>query len=89
MAIDPKAAAPHVEMIRDSIVLGHDEEGLAEARAMPKLRAEDQPSDGKGAVGFQEILHEAAVERDVETGDFTACSGSEKCVRLFLVHLNR
>jgi tetratricopeptide (TPR) repeat protein len=78
IAIYPKAAAPHVEVIRDSIVLGHDEEGLAEARAMPNLRAEDQPLLQRGA-GFQEILYEAARERDLETGDFYAAQ-SEKCV---------
>jgi tetratricopeptide (TPR) repeat protein len=77
MAIDPKAAAPHVEAIRDSIVLGHDEEGLAEARAMPNFRAEDQPLLQRGS-GFQDILYEAAMERDLETGDFAAAR-SEKC----------
>ena len=78
MAINPKAAPPHVEIIRDSIVLGHDEEGLAEARAMPKLRAEDQPLLQRGR-GFQIILYEAARERDLETGDF-ADALSQKCV---------
>ena len=78
IAIYPKAAAPHVEVIRDSIVLGHDEEGLAEARAMPNFRAEDQPLLQRGS-GFQLILSEAARERDLETGDFAAAQ-SEKCV---------
>ena len=78
IAIYPKAAAPHVEVIRDSIVLGHDEEGLAEARAIPNFRAEDQPLLQRGS-GFQLILYEAARERDLETGDFAAAQ-SEKCV---------
>jgi len=78
MAIDPKAAAAHVEIIRDSIALGHDEEGLAEARAMPKLRAEDQPPLQSGR-GFQLILYEAAQERDLKTGDF-ADALAQKCV---------
>jgi tetratricopeptide (TPR) repeat protein len=78
MAIDPKAATPHVELIRDSILLGHDEEGLAEARALPKLRAEDQLPLQRGR-GFQEILYEAARERDIETGDFAQVR-SENCV---------
>jgi len=77
LAIDPKAAAPRVEIIRDSIAMGHDEEGLAEARAVPKLRAEDQPLLQRGR-GFQIILYEAARERDLETGDF-ADALTRKC----------
>jgi hypothetical protein len=78
LAIDPKAAAPRVETIRDSIAMGHDEEGLAEARAVPKLRAEDQPLLQRGR-GFQIILYEAARERDLETGDFAEAL-TQKCV---------
>ena len=78
IAIDPKGAAAHVEIIRDSIALGHDEEGLAEARAMPSFRAEDQVPLQRGR-GFQVILYEAARERDVETGDF-ANAPTENCI---------
>jgi len=78
ISIYPKAAAPHVEVIRDSHVLGHDEEGLAMAREMPNFRAQDQPAVQRG-FGFQEILFEAARERDVETGDFAAAQAN-KCV---------
>jgi tetratricopeptide (TPR) repeat protein len=67
-----------VEVIRDSHVLGHDEEGLAMAREMPNFRAQDQPAVQRG-FGFQEILFEAARERDVETGDFAAAQAN-KCV---------
>jgi tetratricopeptide (TPR) repeat protein len=59
-------------------VLGHDEEGLAIARAMPKLRAADQIASQRGR-GFQEILYEAAQERAVETGDFAEAL-SERCI---------
>jgi tetratricopeptide (TPR) repeat protein len=78
ISIYPKAAAPHVEIIRDSIVLGHDEEGLAVAREMPNFRAQDQPVVQRG-FGFQEILYEAERERDLETGDFAAAQAN-KCV---------
>ena len=75
---DPKAAAPHVEVMRDFILLGHDEEGLAEARALQKIREEDQVPAQRGS-GFQEILYEAARERALATGDFAdALSG--KCI---------
>jgi hypothetical protein len=78
ISIYPKGAAPHVEIIRDSIVLGHDEEGLAVARAIPNFRAEDQPAVQRG-FGFQAILYEAERERDLETGDFAAAQAN-KCV---------
>ncbi|HUE65168.1 MAG TPA: hypothetical protein VMO78_12405 [Rhizomicrobium sp.] len=78
ISINPKAAAPHVEVMRDFILLGHDEEGLAEARALQKIREEDQMPAQRGS-GFQDILYEAARERALATGDFAdALSG--KCI---------
>ena len=79
VAIDPKVATPHVEMIRDSIVMGHDEEVLAEARTLVKFRAQDQTPSQRGT-GFQQILYEAARARDIETGDFGQLL-SEKCTK--------
>ena len=67
-----------MEIIRDSIAMGHDEQGLAEARAMPNFRAEDQILSQRGR-GFQVILYEAEQERDIKTGDFADALAS-KCV---------
>ena len=75
MASNPKAVAPHVEVVRDSIVLGHDEEGLEQAREIQNFHREDQPPQQRGR-GFDEILQEAANERDTETGDFLGAAGN-------------
>jgi hypothetical protein len=77
ISINPKSAGPHVEVMRISILLGHDEEGPAEARALQKIREEDQTSVERG-FGFQDILYEAARESALETGDFAGAL-SEKC----------
>ncbi len=69
ISIDPKIAAPHVELIRDSEVLGHDEVGLQEALKFPAFRREDQPPSQQGA-GFTAIVHEAELERSTDLGDF-------------------
>jgi tetratricopeptide (TPR) repeat protein len=68
-ATDPKSAPPRVEMIRDGILMGHDEMALQAARALQTFRREDQNPGMQGA-GFTEILYEAADERDSATGDF-------------------
>ena len=78
VATDPRAAPPRVEMIRDGLLLGHDETALAAARALQTIRREDQQPAMQGA-GFDEIQYEAAEERDAATGDFLPRTIAEKC----------
>jgi hypothetical protein len=67
--IDPKALPPHMEMMFSAFDLGHDEEGLREARLIPCFRQDEQYAWREGR-GFSDVREQAAIERDVETGDF-------------------
>ena len=72
-AIDPKAVVPHVNIMRFSLVLGHDEEVLRQANLIPSFRIEDDPSLWRGR-GFAAVQAEATHNRDLELGDFAAAA---------------
>jgi hypothetical protein len=77
LAINPHAAAPHVEIVRSAISESHDEETLAAARAIAGLKREDQPAMQQGR-GFDEVQNEAAFARERVTADY-AQAMTEPC----------
>jgi hypothetical protein len=66
--IDPRTAAPHMEMMAVERTLGRDEDLLREAKLIPKFRREDEPAF-LGGDGFDYILELGTRTRDAETRD--------------------
>ncbi len=79
-AIDPKALPPHMVMMFSLDDHGHDEGALREARLIPSFRQQDQYAWREGE-GFAQVLAEAAIIADVDTGDFIHASSAScgKC----------
>jgi tetratricopeptide (TPR) repeat protein len=67
--IDPKALPAHMEMMFSLQDVGHDEEALHQAQEIPNFRQQDQHAWREG-IGFAQVLEQAAIESDVETGNF-------------------
>lgn len=76
IALDAKAAPQHMELLNSSRALGHDEDVLTQAQAIPLLKRGDNVGSWRAAVstGFDYVQHLGAEWRDRETGDFTNLS---------------
>lgn len=70
ISLDPKQAPPHMELLRTSHFLGHDEVVLEQARLMPSLRQEDNIGSFRTGIGVPYIWQLGAFYRATETGDF-------------------
>ena len=74
IALDPKAAPQHMEALASARILGHDEEALAQARAIAPLRREDNIGSWRMGDGVSYVLELGAIWRAADTGDFAAVS---------------
>jgi tetratricopeptide (TPR) repeat protein len=74
IALDPKAAPQHMEALASARMLGHDEEALAQARAIAALRREDNIGPWRTGDGVPYVLELGAIWRAADTGDFAALS---------------
>jgi tetratricopeptide (TPR) repeat protein len=74
IALDPKAAPQHMEALNSARMLGHDEEVLAEARAIATLRLDDNIGSWRTGDGFPYVQQLGAIWRATDTGDFAALS---------------
>jgi tetratricopeptide (TPR) repeat protein len=74
-AIDPKVVIPHINIMRLSFVLGHDEEVLRQANLIPNFRIEDDPALLRGN-GFASVQAEATRNRDLELGDYAGAAAT-------------
>ena len=74
IALDPKSTPPHMESLNASRDLGHDENVLAQARAIAGLRQEDNVASWQTGPGFPYVQQLGAINRVGETGDFASLS---------------
>jgi tetratricopeptide (TPR) repeat protein len=77
-AMAPGMATPHMEMMFNADLLGHENEVLRQAQAIAKLKDTDQPIYERGT-GFENMREMAASFQALATGDFTdlqSCAGS-------------
>ncbi len=70
-AMAPEMATPHMEIMIDADLLGHEDEVLRQAQTIAKLKDADQPTYERGA-GFENMRKMAASFLALETGDFAA-----------------
>jgi tetratricopeptide (TPR) repeat protein len=68
--IDPKLLTPHMEIMSTSLVLGHDEEALRQARLIPTFKQRHQPPSMRGSA-FADVMAGTAVGVRMATGDFS------------------
>ncbi|HTC83770.1 MAG TPA: hypothetical protein VK683_05415 [Rhizomicrobium sp.] len=69
-AMAPRMATPHLEMMFDAELLGHEDEVLRQAQVILKLNDADQPIYERGT-GFETMRKIAASFFALDTGDFT------------------
>ncbi|MBS0472282.1 MAG: hypothetical protein JSR60_14515 [Proteobacteria bacterium] len=74
IALDPKAAPQHMEAISSALLLGYDEEVLAQARTIATLHPEDNIASWRTSSGFAYVQDVGAMWRAAFTGDFAALS---------------
>ena len=79
IALAPGQAPQHMEMLNVSRTLGHDEEVLAQARAIAQLKLDDNVGSWRTSEGFPYVQQLGAIYRPQETGDFAALAQVE-CV---------
>jgi tetratricopeptide (TPR) repeat protein len=70
IALDPKSTPPHMESLIASRDLGHDEDVLAQARAIAGLRQKDNVVSWRTGPGYAWVQQLGAISRAGETGDF-------------------
>jgi tetratricopeptide (TPR) repeat protein len=76
-AMAPGMATPHLEIMFNADLLGHDNEVLRQAQTIAKLKDTDQPIYERGT-GFENMRKMAAYFLALDTGDFTdlqSCAG--------------
>ncbi len=74
IGLDPKAAPQHMEALTSARMLGHDEEVLAQARAIATLHLDDNIGSWRTGDGFPYVQQLGATWRAADTGDFAALS---------------
>ena len=77
-AMAPEIATPHMEIMIDASLLGHENDVLRQAQTIMGLKDADQPIYERGA-GFENMRKMAASFLALETGDFTnlqSCAGA-------------
>jgi tetratricopeptide (TPR) repeat protein len=70
IALDPKPAPQHMELLNGSLTLGHNEVVLHEARVIGALRREDNIGSWRTSDGVPYVWQLGAFYRAMETGDF-------------------
>ena len=79
IALDPKPAPQHMELLNSSRLLGHDEIVLHEARLIAGLRQEDNMGSWRTGEGVPYVWQLGAYWRAMDTGDF-ANAASQPCI---------
>lgn len=74
IALDPKSTPPHMESLSASRDLGHDENVLAQARAIAGLRQENNVVSWQTGPGYPWVQQLGAIYLAGETGDFANLS---------------
>jgi hypothetical protein len=74
IALDPKSTPPHMESLDASRDLGHDEDVLAQARAIAALQQKDNVVSWRTGPGYTWVQQLGAISRAGETGDFANLS---------------
>jgi hypothetical protein len=74
IALDPRSTPPHMESLDASRDLGHDEDVLAQARAIAGLQQKDNVVSWRTGPGYAWVQQLGAVNRASETGDFANLS---------------
>jgi tetratricopeptide (TPR) repeat protein len=69
LALNPKMAVAHRELMVGDHLLGHDEDAFKEAGIVVLVKESDLPATMQGP-GFVEFLGAARFERDADMGDF-------------------
>lgn len=77
--IDRRIMPGYREAMVASIMMGHDEEALAQAQSMRNLRNEDQRKTFKGR-GFAQFSAEGAYVRGMILGDFANAAAQDECL---------
>ncbi len=79
IALDPKPAPQHMELLNSSRALGHDETVLQQARLIAGLRQEDNMGSWRTGEGVPYVWQLGAYWRAMDTGDF-ANAASQPCL---------
>ncbi|HTT98468.1 MAG TPA: tetratricopeptide repeat protein, partial [Rhizomicrobium sp.] len=79
IALDPKPAPQHMELLNSSRALGHDEVVLQQARVIATLRQEDNVGAWKVGEGLPYVWQLGALYRALETGDY-ADAATQRCI---------
>jgi tetratricopeptide (TPR) repeat protein len=74
IALDSRSTPPHMESLNASHDLGHDEDVLAQARAIAGLRQEDNVVSWRTGPGYAYVEELGSINRAGETGDFVSLS---------------
>lgn len=77
--IDPRTMPGHREAMLAFVMMGRDEDALAQAGAMRTLRDDDQIKTFKGR-GFAQFFAEGVFLREMVMGDFTSAGMREECL---------
>jgi tetratricopeptide (TPR) repeat protein len=79
IALDPKPAPQHMELMNSSHTLGHDEVVLQQARMIGTLRQSDNVGAWQRGEGVPFVWQLGAFYRAIETGDF-ADAAAQPCI---------
>jgi len=79
IALDPKPAPQHMELLNSSRLLGHDEIVLQQARLIAGLRQEDNMGSWRTGEGVPYVWQLGAYWRAMDTGDF-ANAAAQPCL---------
>jgi tetratricopeptide (TPR) repeat protein len=79
IALDPKPAPQHMELLNSSHTLGHDEIVLQQARIIGTLHQHDNVGSWQRGEGVPFVWQLGAFYRAVETGDF-ADTAAQPCI---------
>ncbi|HEY3637247.1 MAG TPA: hypothetical protein VGK90_03765 [Rhizomicrobium sp.] len=69
LSVYPGTTVAHREIMVGEHLLGHDEAALKETAPLLSMQERDLPVSMQGR-GYQEVIGEASVERDIDLGDF-------------------
>ena len=79
IALDPKPAPQHMELLNSSRAMGHDEVVLQQARVIGTLRQKDNVGAWQVGEGVPFVWQLGAFYRAVETGDY-ADAATQRCI---------
>lgn len=79
IALDPKPAPQHMELLNSARAMGHDEVVLQQARVIGTLRQKDNVGAWQVGEGLPFVWQLGAFYRAVETGDY-ADAAKQRCI---------